>query len=265
MTAVLPDVEELPGYQVHFAGIRQSRYAVLIPVINEGERILRQLAGMKEAGLGLDVLVVDGGSTDRSMDPQRLKDALGVHALLVKTGAGRLSAQLRVGMSWALLQGYDGVITIDGNGKDDYRAIPSFARALDEGFDHIQGSRYISGGLEENTPWERSLGVRLLHAPVISLAARYRYTDTTNGFRGYSRRLLLHPGVRPFRRIFATYNLHYYLAIRAARLGLRVRELPVTRRYPPKGKTPSKIQGLSGKLHILKQLFLAAAGAYDPR
>ena len=70
--------------------------------------------------------------------------------------------------------------------------------------------------------------------------------------------------MRPFRAVFDTYNLHYYLSIRAARLGFRVTELPVTRSYPSEGPTPSKIGGLGGKAHILKQLFLAIAGAYDP-
>jgi dolichol-phosphate mannosyltransferase len=53
--------------------------------------------------------------------------------------------------------------------------------------------------------------------------------------------------------------------VRAPRLGFRVCEIPVARRYPAHGPTPSKITGLAGKLHILKQTFLAAIGAYDPR
>jgi dolichol-phosphate mannosyltransferase len=106
--------------------------------------------------------------------------------------------------------------------------------------------------------------VRFLHAPLVSFAARFRYTDTTNGFRGYSRALLLDPRVRPFRAVFSTYNLHYYLAIRAARLGFKVGEIPVTRRYPTSGPPPSKIGGLRGKAHILIQTLHAALGSYDP-
>jgi glycosyltransferase involved in cell wall biosynthesis len=233
-------------------------------VINEGERILLQLRGMAGEHLGSDVVVVDGGSTDGSMEPGHLRDELGVTALLIKHGAGRLSAQLRVGLAWSLARGYRGVVTIDGNGKDDYRAIPRFVSALEDGFDYVQGSRYLPGGIAEHTPWDRSLGVRLIHAPLISLGAGRRYTDTTNGFRAFSSRFLLDHRVRPFRSVFDTYNLHYYLAVRAARLDFRVREIPVTRRYPPKGRTPSKISGLSVRLHILKQAFVAACGGYNP-
>lgn len=258
------DRSELPTFEEHVFAPRAREFVVVIPVINEGERIQKQLRGMADAQLDVDVVIVDGGSSDGSL-AHSFVATQGVRALLVKTGPGKLSAQLRIGFAWALEQGYAGIVTIDGNGKDDYRAIPEFVRALREGWDFVQGSRYVPGGVAVNTPIERTLGVRLLHAPVLSLASRFRYTDTTNGFRAFSRRFLLDPRVRPFRAVFDTYNLHYYLSVRAPRLGFRVKELPVTRSYPEAGPTPSKIGGLGGKLHIVKQLFKAATGAYDPR
>jgi dolichol-phosphate mannosyltransferase len=261
--AAVPDAAELPSYTIVYENARSSEYCVLIPVINEGELILEQLRGMSEANLGCDVIVVDGGSNDGSMEPLRLR-ALGVNALLVKTGPGRLSAQLRIGLARALVRGYEGIVTIDGNGKDDYRAIPTFVERLREGYDVVQGSRYVQGGVAENTPLDREIGVRFVHAPLVSLGAHFRYTDTTNGFRAFSRRFLLDPRVRPFRAVFDAYNLHFYLAVRAPRLGFRACEIPVARRYPPRGPTPSKIGGLAGKVAILKQTLLAVVGAYDP-
>jgi dolichol-phosphate mannosyltransferase len=259
------DVDEIPEFRIDFSKEKKSKYLILIPVINEGERILKQLQSIKEANLGLDLLLVDGGSFDGSMEINNLKNNLNVDCLITKIGAGKLSSQLRIGFAWGLYQGYEGVITIDGNGKDDFKAISQFTTKLDEGFEHIQGSRYLEGGIAENTPLDRELAVKLIHAPVISIAAGFRYTDTTNGFRGYSCKFLSDSKVRPFRKIFSTYNLHYYLAIRAPRLGYKVCEIPVTRRYPAKVPTPSKIGGLSGKIHILKQTFLAALGMYNPR
>ncbi len=245
-------------------GPRRSRYCICIPVINEGQKITKQLARMQALGLGADVILCDGGSTDGSTDPERLRE-LGVRALLVKNGPGKLSAQMRIFFAYALEQGYEGVVTIDGNGKDGVEAIPTFIQALVDGFDFVQGSRYVPGGKEENTPLDRKLGLKFLHAPLISLAAGFRYTDTTNGFRTFSREFLLHPAVQPFRDVFDTYNLHYYLSIRAPRLGLAVKELPVTRCYPKAGPTPSKISGLSGKLAILQLLWYSVIGRYNPR
>ena len=171
---------------------------------------------------------------------------------------------MRMAFAFALDEGYQGVVVIDGNGKDDVSAIPRFIELLDQGYDHIQGSRYVPGGRGVNTPRLRTLAVRLLHAPLVSLAARRRNTDTTNGFRAYSRRLLTDARVAPLRDVFSGYELHYYLAIRAARLGFRVVETPVTRTYPPHGDVPTKIRGWSGNVGVLRTLFAAVTGRFDP-
>jgi glycosyltransferase involved in cell wall biosynthesis len=254
---------ELPAHDVVPIAPRRGRRAVCLFVINEADRLHRQLARMRAVDHGLDVIIADGGSTDGSTDPGRLA-AAGVTALLVKRGPGRLSAQMRMGLAWCLVQGYDGVVVMDGNDKDDPEALPRFDGALAAGIDHVQGSRYVPGGRAINTPLSRHLAVTLIHAPAVSLAAGRRYTDTTNGFRAYSRRLLLDRRVAPFRAVFSGYELHYYLAIRAARLGFRVEEIPVTRAYPAHGRMPTKIRGLRGNLLVLDTLARACLGRFDP-
>lgn len=254
---------EVPAFQASPFRPRATRGCVVVPVINEGERLSRQLRRMQPfAGLA-DIIIADGGSQDGSVDRERV-EPFGVRAVLVKTGPGRLSAQMRIAMAWALDEGYQWLVFIDGNDKDDPSAIPAFISALEGGADHVQGSRYIKGGREENTPFSRKWGVRLLHAPLISAAAGHRYTDTTNGFRGYSRRLLEDPRVAPFRDVFSQYELHYYLAIRAARLGYRVCELPVVRAYPAGERAPTKISPIRGSLLIMKTLFAACLHRFDP-
>jgi hypothetical protein len=253
----------VPDYERHVFDRKKHRYCVAVFVINEGERVRAQLSGMAALADRVDIVVADGGSTDGSL----ALDTLGrfrLHALLVKRGPGKLSAQMRMAIDFAIAEGYDGMVVIDGNGKDDYSAIPRFLELLAEGYDHVQGSRYVPGGKGINTPLSRTLGVKLLHAPVMSLAARRRYTDTTNGFRAYSRKLLTDPRVAPLRDVFMRYELHYYLAIRAARLGFRTVETPVTRRYPDTGKTPTKISPIKGNLLILRTLAAAALGRFDP-
>src|SRR5690348_13615070 len=92
---------QLPEYEVsEFNQAQRQRprtpYAVLIPVLNEGQRIETQLIRMRPF-LGLvDTFIVDGGSTDGSTEAGKLFQT-GLRGLLVKKGVGRLSAQLRVG------------------------------------------------------------------------------------------------------------------------------------------------------------------------
>lgn len=254
---------ELPEFEVTYALPKRRSVALCVFVLNEGERIRRQVRDMHALRLPVDIVIADGGSTDGALEPAFLQ-AHGVRALLVKRGAGALSAQMRMGLAWCMRETYSGIVTIDGNGKDDPVAVPDFVAALESGADHVQGSRYVPGGRGINTPLLRHLGVLLLHAPLVSLAARKRYTDTTNGFRAYSSRFLLDPRVQPFRSVFSGYELHYYLAIRAARLGFDVRELPVTRAYPASGHVPSKIKGWRGNAEVLRALWRAVRGAYDP-
>ncbi len=262
-TPILVKAAGVPDHECLVLSEKRHRYCVAVFVINEGERVRDQLAAMAAFADRIDIVVADGGSTDGSLAPETL-GAFRLRALLVKRGAGRLSAQMRMAIAFALDEGYDGMVVIDGNGKDDIDALSRMIELLDAGYDHVQGSRYVPGGRGINTPLSRAVAVRLIHAPLISLAAGTRYTDTTNGFRAYSRRLLSDPRVAPLRDVFMGYELHYYLAIRAARLGFRVAETPVTRRYPARGKTPTKISPVKGNLRVLGTLAAAVLGRFNP-
>lgn len=263
-TALAASPRAVPAHDVLELAERRTRYCIVVPVINEGERIAAQLRRMQAFGVDrlADVVVADGGSRDGSLNEALLRET-GVRTLLTKTGPGKLSAQLRMGYAYALDQGYEGVVTIDGNGKDSVESVPLFIEALDEGVDYAQASRFVAGGGAVNTPRLRTLAIVLLHAPVLSLAARRRFTDTTQGFRAYSRRYLAHPAVQPFREVFQTYELLAYLTVRASRLGLRTREIPTTRTYPSEGPIPTKLNA-RGNLSLIRILFATLAGRFDP-
>lgn len=255
---------EIPSFEIAFWKERQHPWCVIIPVINEGIRIQQLLAKMDALQIAhiADIILVDGGSTDRSLVIDSL-EALGVRGVLVKTGPGKLSAQLRCAYAFALTQGYVGVITIDGNDKDDPAAIPAFIDALLQGYDFAQASRFIPGGIAENTPKLRNLAIRLMHAPLLRIFSGFPWTDTTQGFRAYSRALLLDEKIAPFRSVFMTYELLAYLSYRAPKLGYRCIELPTARRYP-QGKVPTKISAVQGNISVLKILLSACLGWYNP-
>lgn len=261
---VRPGSWQVPKYEMPLSMERRHSWCVVIPVINEGDRIrnlLERISVNKISSIA-DIIIVDGGSTDGSLDLDFLK-AHDVSALLVKTDAGKLSAQLRCAYAYALERGYEGIVTIDGNDKDDPKPIPDFIDALEKGYDFVQASRFISGGTAENTPKSRDFAIRWIHAPMLSLFSRFHWTDTTQGFRAYSRKMLLDPRVAPFRAVFDTYELLAYLSYRVPKLGFRCIEKPTARRYP-KGEVPTKIGGFRGNLSVLKVLFFACLGKYDP-
>lgn len=254
----------VPEMSVNFWQGKTSDFCVVIPVINEGERIhalLRRMAKEKIANCA-DIIIVDGGSNDNSLEEKKLRVA-NVRGVIVKTGMGKLSAQLRCAYAFALEQGYKGIITIDGNNKDDPKDIPNFIRALESGADFVQASRFITGGIAENTPKSRNFAIRYIHAPCLSIASGFKWTDTTQGFRAYSRRILLDPKIAPFRAVFNQYELLAYLSCRVPKLGYSCVELPTVRKYP-KGKIPTKISMMKGNWLVFTTLLNACMGRYNP-
>lgn len=244
---------------------RKNKYCLCIPIINEGERIYKQLQRAQQHGIDklVDIIICDGDSTDGSNEINQLK-ALGVNTLLVKKDTGKQGAQLRMGFWFALERGYDGIITIDGNNKDSIESVPLFIEKLEQEFDFVQGSRYVKGGKAINTPKIRHFAVKFIHSPLISLTARHRFTDSTNAYRCYSKKYLTHPKVQPFRPIFTTYELLAFLSVRASQLGLKVGEVPVERKYPQSGKVPTKISFFRGNFNLIKILVNNLFGKYNP-
>lgn len=254
----------VPEYEIDVFGPKKSDYVLLIPLFNEGDRYFSQVKKMQQNGVfdKIDVILCDAGSSDGTTNHDFLKKT-GHRALLVRKGKGRYSTDLRMGYDYAISEGYKGFVTVDGNDKDDTSAIDLFIKALDEGFDYIQGSRFIKGGKEINTPFIRYWAMKLINEPVMTFCSRKHLTDTTNGFRAYSLNFLTDERVLPFRDIFWGYELIYYMPVRACRLGFKVKEVPVTRAYP-KHEVPSKVGGFRGNLYQLSILWHIFRKHYNP-
>lgn len=255
----------VPEFEEQVYEEKTKKYVLLIPIINEGDRIQKELfrAGRFHVQEHADIVICDGDSTDGCTEEAILR-RLHVNTLLIKKGPGKQGAQLRMGIWWALQRGYEGILTIDGNNKDSIEDVPKFIRKLKEGYDLVQGSRFVKGGRAVRTPFSRYMAVRLLHAPVISITAHHHFTDTTNAYRAYSARYLLDTRVQPLRDIFVTYELLAYLSVRATQLGYRACEIPVARVYPREGKTPTKISFVKGNSELLRILFQNMFGKYNP-
>ena len=112
-------ISGVPDYEIFEYLTKRRDYCLLIPIINEGERIRKQLQRAERFNVSelVDIIICDGGSTDGSTEEETLK-GLNVNTLLVKKGPGKQGAQLRMGMHYALERSYEGILTIDGNNKD---------------------------------------------------------------------------------------------------------------------------------------------------
>jgi len=253
--------KEVPGCRIRKFFPKKTRYCFMPVIYNEGDKFLRQLERMKLRAHLADIIVAARESTDGCTDPDTLRRC-GVQTLLETPSPGAASA-IRAGFWHALQQGYEGVVLVDGHNKDGVESLGDYLKKLDEGYDFVQGSRFMKGGREKNTPWLRKIGIRLLMAPLLFYGGHYWFTDGTNGFRGYSRRYLEDPRVEPFRNCFTHLNLQYYLSYMAPKIRLRVVEIPVQRFYPDDGTIPTKCVGFAKNFEAFWEMVRTVTGRYD--
>ena len=256
---------DVPKYKADEIENKQNKYCLCIPIINEGERINKELQRATDSGVQkqADIILLDSGSTDGTTSIENLKKYK-VNTLIELEEKKKYtqSQALRAGFYFALKRQYEGIITIDGNNKDSIEDIPRFIEKLEEGYDFIQGSRYLDGGKAINTPKLREFAIRYIHAPIISSICKKKYTDTTSLYRGYSKKYLLNEQVQPFRKIFKSYELSTYLSTRADELGLKTCEIPVTREYPSTKNYSTKVGKIKGNFLIIKSLLENKFGKY---
>jgi dolichol-phosphate mannosyltransferase len=243
-------------------GDKLSKYAWITVERNEGNLFKAQIERM--AGLlteKIDIIVVDGGSTDGSISIEHLQ-RIGVKSLLISHANEGFSRDLQIGLIHAIRKGYEGVITVDGNGKDSCESVDEFIKCLDAGYDFVQGSRFLPGGGHMNTPFLRLIAIKVLASPFAYIFSGHKITDPTNGFRGYSKNLLLNAYLGLGQNIFQGYNLVSFIPVVAGREGLRIKEIPVLRNYPPTGTVPTKIVTYKQWIEIFLDLFRSGYGKF---
>lgn len=163
-------------------------------------------------GLGLDVLVINDGSTDGT---SRVAREAGATVIDHAENRGK-GAALKTGFEYAVAQGYDAVITMDGDGQHDPSAIPGFVDAIEKtGADIVVGTRmHAVGEMPRIRIWTNRTTSR-----VVSRLAGQAIPDSQSGFR------ILKVGVlRDIVRSLVTsrYDTESEILIRAARRGYRV-------------------------------------------
>ncbi len=254
---------ELPLFTNQEIRKKQTDYAILLITLNEGDKLKKQIDELQEYQSLVDIIIVDGGSDDNSTELTYL-ESKNVRTLITCHERG-IGSALRVGLSYALEHNYTGILTIDCNGKDGVESIPQIIEKLENGYDFVQASRFMKGGVHKNTPFFRMMGIFIVIIPALFLGSGFWFTDPTNGFKGFSRRFLLDPKTKPFRQVFKMFNMQFYLNYRAPKLGFSTIEIPAKRVYPDDGTVPTKIHGLATHLQIMYEIFKTCLGGYNPK
>ncbi|MCK5213875.1 MAG: glycosyltransferase family 2 protein [Candidatus Omnitrophica bacterium] len=227
-----------------------KRYLVAICTYNEGEKIKRVIKKFNDYDL-YDVLIVDDGSSDDSLKymPRNLPIEIIVNAS--QKGAGYATRQT---IDYAKEKGYFGIIFVSGNDKEDPDDAAKLVEAIEEGYDFVQGSRYLPGGDYQKMPFYRIIATKWIHPFLFSMIAGMRITDSTNGFRAMRLSIMDNEHLDLNEQWLDQYELEPYLFYKVIELEYKVTEVPVKKIYPPKVQGYTKMKPFIGWWSILKPL-----------
>src|SRR2546427_13162235 len=97
----------------------------------------------------------------REIDESRRKTQVPVTIIENPTRNG-IGFAIKRGYRYALSQGFDLIVIMAGNGKDDPREIPRMTEPISKnGFDYVKGSSLLPGGYVDSTPFFRRIFNRL--------------------------------------------------------------------------------------------------------
>lgn len=231
------------------------RVLVSLFAYNEGDK-LRLTLDRFPANRSYDVLVVDDGSTDGSLEGVEQRGFI----LVKNAGNEGLGASIKKAFGYALANGYDCIVIMAGNGKDDPNEIGRLLSPIEnDGCDFVQGSRFLKGGAYGNMPVYRLLSTRYIHPFVFSTLSGTFVTESTNGFRALRTSILRDPRIDWNQDWLDQYELEQYVHFKVATLGYARTEVPVTKIYP-KGPGYTKVKAFSGWWSMLKPLVYLAMG-----
>jgi glycosyltransferase involved in cell wall biosynthesis len=212
---------------------RRPRIAAIIPVLDEEGAIGPVVAAVPRDWVD-EVIVVDGGSRDRTV---AVAGAAG--ATILSGGARGYGRACARGAAAAVEGGAEILIFLDGDGSDRPEAIPGLALPIVEGkSDFVIGSR-TRGRREAGSMGAHQILAGRAIGAAIGLVFGVRYSDMC-ALRAIRAAALDRLGMREM-----TYGWNLEMQMRAARIGLRVLEIPVphSRRTAGKSKVAGTFRG----------------------
>lgn len=247
----MPSASDLVEPAAPPRGLTALRRVAIVPARNEEGSIERVVREIREFDRGLDVVVVDDGSTDRTAE---LAARAGAHVVRLPFNLG-IGGAVQTGFRYALEHGFDIAVRLDGDGQHDPGELPILLEAIlaDEA-DIVVGSRFATGDGAYRPPLARRLGI-VFFAWIVSLLVKQRVTDTTSGFQALGRR-----GIA----LFAGDYPHDYPEVEATvmvcRHRLRLKEVPVRMRERSAGE--SSITALRSIYYMAKVMLALFVGIF---
>jgi glycosyltransferase involved in cell wall biosynthesis len=229
------------------------KYLAVVPAYNEETTVSAVVTGLREHAPAFDVVVVDDGSTDATGSEAR---AAGARVLRLPFNLG-IGGCVQAGFRYALEQGYDYMVQVDGDGQHDAAEIARLLASMeaDQTADMVCGSRFLKNN-GYPAPISRRTGIHIF-AFILSRIVGQRISDPTSGFRLYNRRAI---------SLFARDYPHDYPEVEAVLMlhfhRLRMREVPV-RMYERGGGVSSISSGKSAyyMIKVLLAIFIGLARA----
>jgi len=222
--------------------------SVVIPCLNEARSIPicidKAFAAFQAAGVGGEVVVADNGSDDGSPQIAEQHGARVVHVALRGYGSA-----LRGGIENAR-----GAFIVMGDGDDsyDFTELPRFVAKWREGFELVIGNRFRGKIQEGAMPWHhRYIGTPVLSA-IVNLLFGAGIGDVNCGMRGFTKDIYRRLDLRTTGMEFASEFL-----IKAAKLGARVAEIPITLWPDKRGRPPHLRSFRDGWRHLRFMLLYA--------
>jgi dolichol-phosphate mannosyltransferase len=197
--------------------------SVVIPAHNEEGRIgttVRNLHdALSRAGILFEILVVNDNSRDRTEDVlKELGQEIPALRYLNNEQPNGFGYAVRAGL--AAFRG-EAVAIVMADGSDSPGDLVAFHGKLQEGYECVFGSRFISGAQVVDYPWLKLTLNRLANL-FIRLLFWMRYNDTTNAFKLYRRSVIA--GLQPL--LSCHFNLTVELPLKAVVRGYSYAVLP---------------------------------------
>lgn len=212
----------------------------IIPAYNEGKNIYKVVKSIKSSNHGFDVVVVNDGSKDNTeLEAKRA----GAKVLNLSSNLG-IGGAVQTGYLYALYNGYDVAVQIDGDGQHSSGDLGRLVKELNENkLDMVIGSRFICKSSYEPSV-SRKIGIKYF-SKLVSFLCKSSYYDTTSGYRMVNRK-----GISLFANYYPQDYPEVETIVYAVKNGLNVKEISVNMNKRQGGK--SSITPIKSAYYMLK-------------